>query len=62
MRERSWISIAIAAAIVFAIGFATLASATGWNGSLVFGLGLAVGIAGLNVARKFWNRPRKPRH
>ena len=58
MRGRSWISIAIA--IVFAIGFATLAAATGWNSSLVFGVGLVIGIAGLNATRKFWNRPRKP--
>jgi hypothetical protein len=61
MRERSWTMIAVGGAIVLAVGLAALASATGWNSMLVFGVGLVIGIAGLNMARKGWNNPRKPR-
>lgn len=59
MREGSWTAIAVGTAIVFAAALAAFASATGWNSTLVFALGLIIGVAGLKAARKFRNQSRK---
>jgi flagellar basal body P-ring protein FlgI len=61
MREHAWTVLAIAAAILFALAFAALASVTGWNSTLVFGIGLVIGIAGLNAVQKIRKGPRKRR-
>lgn len=55
LAQRPWSNIALGGALAFAITFLGSYSWTkNWGDSLVFGIGMMVGIVGHNVAQKIW--------